>query len=192
MSKLKEVKMWFARNQDDKVVNIHEVDSNDTYTCVLCGSKVIPKAIDSMQIQPHFAHMDISKCSSEHMIHWWFKHKLLEVGDEFSVKTNIINTYVVKCIDVEKSYYVNNVIYTPDLTITTEDDEIIHFELANTNKKKVDEYIGIWSELNHIIVEVDIWKIANSRHIEFFNALYYKGKIVLSKINWRLYRYNRA
>lgn len=179
---MKEVKLWFARNQEDEIITINEADKNNIYYCALCGSQLIPKALESIQVQPHFAHIDASKCTSEHMIHWWFKNKLLEVGEEFSVKTNEMHTYKVKDIDVEKIYTLsNNTMYKPDLTIETETGEIIDFELANTNKKKIDDYINIWIELNHIVVEVDIWSIINRETTGVFKALYYEGKVFSEK-----------
>ena len=86
MFKINEVKLWFARNQKDEIITINEANKNNEYHCALCGSQVIPKALESIQVQPHFAHIDASKCTSEHMIHWWFKNKLLEIGEEFLVK----------------------------------------------------------------------------------------------------------
>jgi len=178
---LKEVKLWFARNQENEVVTIGESNRNEEYTCVLCGSKVIPKALESIQVQQHFAHLDVSKCTPEHAIHWWFKNKLIDVGDEILVKTDTINTYICKSFDVEKEYIVDGIIYKPDITIETEEGDIIYVEIANTNKKKFDEYIGIWSKLNNIVVELNIWDVINDNAVGVLRAIYYKGLIFNDK-----------
>lgn len=178
---MKEVKLWFARNENGEVVTIGESNKNEEYTCVLCGSKVIPKALESIQVQQHFAHLDVSKCTPEHAIHWWFKNKLIDVGDEITIKTNTLNTYICKSFDVEKECIVDGVTYKPDITIETEDGEIIYVEIANTNKKKFDEYIGVWSKLNNIVVELNIWNVINENTIGVLKAIYYKGLVFNDK-----------
>ena len=81
------VKLWFAKGEQNIVTidEINDENKNNTYSCPVCGSNLKPKAITSKRVTPHFAHVDATKCNSESMIHWWFKHKFLEQGDIFTV-----------------------------------------------------------------------------------------------------------
>jgi hypothetical protein len=173
------VQLWFAKDENEKIVTINEIDKenkHDKYKCPLCGSNVVPRQgrINSWC----FAHIDKSKCNGETMIHFWFKNKFLIKGDKFTVKADSIKEYIVKEILVEKEYQVGEQIYRPDVTVIAESGETIYFEMANTNKKKIEEYLDIWIELNNIVVEVDIKTLVNSsiNNIKEFNALYYNGK----------------
>lgn len=172
------VKLWFAKNNDDQVITINEVseeNKNNTYSCPMCGSKLIPKAIKSKQVTSHFAHVDVSKCG-ESMIHWWFKHKFLEKGDRFIVKSDIEEHYICKDVLVEKEYTVEDKTYKPDVTVITECGNIIYFEMAFSNKKKVKDYLDIWLELKNIVVEVDIKDLMSKGEISTFKALFYEGE----------------
>lgn len=180
------VKLWFAKNVTDDIVTIDEINKenkNDTYLCPMCGSKLIPKAIKSKQITSHFAHVDVSKCNSETMIHWWFKHKFLEKGDTFTVVSDKERKYVCKDVLTEKHYNVDDKVYKPDVTVVTECGNIIYFEMAFSNKKKVQDYIDIWLELKNIVVEVDIKQLMLRDTIPIFKALFYDGKCFNTKKN---------
>ena len=75
------VKLWFARDQNNEIITISDINENNKhnkYICPMCSSNLIPKAIKSKQITSHFAHIDASKCNSETMIHFWFKNKFLQ------------------------------------------------------------------------------------------------------------------
>ena len=172
------INLWFAKNNENKIITINEVDKEykDTYKCPLCDSEVIAKQGDIMTW--HFAHVDKSKCTSESMIHFWVKNKLLEIGDKFLIKTNEVLDFEVKEIHVEKQYEFDGKIYKPDITVITTNNEVIYFEIANTNKKKIQEYLDVWIGLGNIIVEVDSKDLINSSldAKNEFNAIYYKGK----------------
>ena len=173
------VNLWFAKNNDGKIITINEVNEDNKhnkYYCPLCNSEVVARQgeINSWC----FAHIDKSKCDGESMIHWWFKNKFLIKGDKFIIKSDVEKEYICKKVLVEQSYIVNNKEYKPDITIITETGEIVYFEMKNTNKKKVEEYLDIWMELNNVVVEVDIKTLINSEINKFiiFKALYYKSK----------------
>jgi competence CoiA-like predicted nuclease len=75
------VTLWFAKTDEDKIITINEINDrniHNKYYCPMCGSDLIPKATKSKYITEHFAHIDVSKCNNETMIHWWFKNKFLE------------------------------------------------------------------------------------------------------------------
>lgn len=171
------VMLWFARNESGEIVTIDEVDKteNEKYYCALCGGELIPRQGEIMSW--HFAHMDKSKCSGESMAHFWVKNKLLEIGDVFSIISDKERTFVCKEILVEKEYKVGDKKYRPDLTIITECGETIFFEMDYSNKKKIEDYFGIWVELEKIVVEIDVNQLLEcERKISKFKAKYYKGK----------------
>ena len=174
------VNLWFAKDIDNNIITIDEVDVNSNnktkYYCPLCGSEVIPKAINSKQITAHFAHVDASKCNVESYLHFWFKHKFLESGDKFKVVSDKEREYVCKEILVEQSYTVGDRLYRPDVTIKTECGNVIYFEMKFSNEKKLKDYIDIWLELKNIVVEIDIKKLMSKDKLPTFNALFYDGK----------------
>lgn len=171
------VNLWFARDSSGKIIEILSVSNNDEYFCPICNSKVIPKALKSKSITPHFAHVDKEKCSNESMLHFWFKHKFIESGDIFTIISDKKQNYVCKDFKTEVTFNLESGIYRPDIVIETECGNTILFEIANTNKKKVQEYIDKWIELDNIVVEIDIKSLTNKSNIKQFKALYYKGKL---------------
>jgi len=173
------INLWFANNTNNDIVTINEIevkDNKEKYYCPLCGSEVIPKATKSKLITAHFAHVDASKCSSESMLHWWFKHKFLESGDKFKVVSDKEREYICKEVLVEQSYTVGDRLYRPDVTIKTECGNVIYFEMKFSNEKKLKDYIDIWLELKNIVVEIDIKSLLNKDKLPVFNALFYDGK----------------
>jgi len=174
------VNLWFAKDINNNIITIDEVDVNSNnrtkYYCPLCGSDLIPKATKSKQITAHFAHVDASKCNLESAIHFWFKHKFLESGDKFKVVSDKEREYVCKEILVEQSYTVGDKIYRPDVTIKTECGNVIYFEMKFSNEKKLKDYIDIWLELKNIVVEIDIKSLLNKDKLPTFKALFYDGK----------------
>lgn len=183
------VKLWFAHNNGNIVTidEINEENKNENYSCPVCGSELKPKAIKSKQVSSHFAHIDSSKCNSETMIHWWFKHKFLEVGDAFTVTSDEERQYVVKEVKVEQSYQVTDNTYKPDVTIFTDCGKVIYFEMAFSNKKNVKDYLDIWLELKNIVVEIDIKQLMFKSEIPAFKALFYEGKCFNIKKNDKYY-----
>lgn len=170
------VNLWFARDENDEIIGVLNSSNDNTYTCPICTSKVIPKALDSKKITPHFAHVDKEKCSSESMLHFWFKHKFIERGDTFTIVSDEKHTYTCKDFKTEVTFNLESGVYRPDIVIETECGNEVVFEMANTNKKKVQDYIDHWIELDKIVVEVDINALTNESDIKEFKALYYNGK----------------
>lgn len=171
-----DVQLWFARNEKEEIVSIIETAYREKYYCPLCGSEVIPKAKQSAKVTPHFAHLNRNECKGESIIHWWFKNKFIDVGDSFVVTTD--SNYIFTCSSIltEKTFALKTGNYRPDLIVTTECGQEVIFEIANSNKKKVKNYIDKWIELNRIVVEVDIKSLINVKEAREFKALYYKGK----------------
>ncbi|WP_346938154.1 competence protein CoiA family protein [uncultured Clostridium sp.] len=171
------INLWFAKDENDEIITIdkiNEENKHNTYTCPICGGEVIARTGD-IKIH-HFAHKDKSKCSSESMIHFWVKNELIKVGETFKIKLdNVIKEYVCRKVLIEKSYETKFGVYKPDITILTESDEIIYFEVAKTNKKRISEYFDIWNELNNIIVEVETKDLINVSYIKEFKAISYKN-----------------
>lgn len=171
-----DVNLWFARNQNNEIISIINSNKNDEYICPICTSKVIPKALESKKKSPHFAHTDVSKCNGEAMIHWWYKNKFIQKGDKFKIFTDKEIEFICKDFKTEVTYQLESGTYRPDLVVETECGQEIIFEMANTNKKMVKDYIDRWIELDKIIVEVDIKSLQNVDEIKKFSALYYNGK----------------
>lgn len=175
---IENVNLWFAKDMNDNIITIdkiNEANKHNTYTCPICGSEVIAKLGD-IKVH-HFAHRDKSKCSSETMIHWWVKNKLLEIGDSFSIKLNKedVRKYICKDIIIEKEYMTEFGKYKPDVTLVTTNDEIIYIEIDCTNKKKCEEYLDRWLCLNNTVVEVSVKDMINS-NVEYLKTLFCEGK----------------
>ncbi|MDD3171722.1 MAG: hypothetical protein PHO86_05320 [Bacilli bacterium] len=177
--------MPIAINKDRKVTTIFDAVQNENYYCPVCGSDVIPKAIgENCIVTPHFAHIDKSKCSSESVLHFWFKNQLLVKGDKFIVKTDNDNEFVCSEVLVEQPYDTAYGIYQPDATIITESGQTIFIEINYSNKKNPEEYLNKWLELKNIVIEVDIKTTLDyqcGKSIYQFKALFYDGKRFATK-----------
>lgn len=172
------VNLWYARNEVGEIILIENACRNEKYKCPICGSEVIPKAIEEYNlVSAHFAHIDKSKCSSESYIHFWFKNKLIQPGDVFSVKEDYIQQYTCKEILVENPVETRYGLYIPDLTVLTMCGETIYFEMNYKNKKNVDDYILMWNDLERTVVEVGVkTMLKNINDIPTYDAIYYFGK----------------
>lgn len=171
------INLWFAKDENDEIITIDKINEDNkhnTYTCSICGSEVIARTGD-IKVH-HFAHRDKSKCDGESMVHFWVKNELIKVGETFKIKLDDeIKEYVCKEVLIEKSYETKFGVYKPDITILTESDEIIYFEVAKTNKKKISEYFDIWLELDNVVVEVETKDLINVSYIKEFKAISYKN-----------------
>lgn len=173
------VQLWFAKDEEGNIVTINEVDKDTRnqrkYYCPICGTEVKSRLGEVNAWC--FAH-EKGNCSSESMFHFWYKNKLIEKGDKFRIESDIEREYICKEILVEQSYIINEKQYKPDLTIITETDEIIYFEMEYNNKKKLEDYLDIWNGLKNIVVEVDTKTLINSKSgaTPVFKALWYEGK----------------
>ena len=173
------IQLWFARDinctEGDDICHATSANLDNEYVCPICGSRVVPKGTkEGSLVTPHFAHINKDMCSTESMIHWWFKNKFICVGDVFSVKTNEVKTYVCRDILVENVVDVDGETYKPDTTIIT-DDGAVYFEFMYSNKKKIDDYMNVWNKLGCVVVEIDIRNYTSDDKV--FNAIYYKGKV---------------
>lgn len=55
------VNLWFARDNNNEIVSILESNNDKDYSCPICTSKVIPKALGSSKVTPHFAHIILNE-----------------------------------------------------------------------------------------------------------------------------------
>jgi hypothetical protein len=170
--------MWFSKNEKGEIVTINEVDkkSKEKYCCAICGSEVIARQGEINDWC--FAHIDRSKCSIESVYHFWFKNKLIEKGTKFIIETDKELEFICDDILVEEVYEINGKKYKPDLTVITTLGSKIYFEMDYTNKKKVEDYIDIWEQLEVIVVEIDTKTLMGfkSDKLPKLKPLYYKGK----------------
>lgn len=176
MKIIENVNLWFAKDSNNNTITIDTItdkNKNNKYYCPICGSEVYPKL--GNKLSHHFAHIDKSKCTGETMIHFWIKNEIIKVGDKFKIKYGEdIKEYICKSIYIEKCYKTKYGKYKPDITIHTESDEILYFEIAKSNKKDVDNYMSKWLDLNNTVVEVEIKDMIN--HTDTFKAIYNNGK----------------
>lgn len=177
------VNLWFAKDEENKTILINDIteeNKHNKYKCPICGGLVRPKT--GNKLSWHYAHANGNDCSSESMVHWWVKNELLKVGDMLKINIDMtIKEFKCKEILIENTYETSYGKYKPDLTIITDKNETIYFEIANTNKKKLKNFINIWEELGNIVVEVKVKNIIEGHKIDVFNAFYFKGKIIKEK-----------
>lgn len=170
------INLWFARDNHGEIITILNSNNANTYTCPICNSEVIPKALESKKVTPHFAHIDRSKCTGESFIHFWMKHGFIERGDTFTIISDESHIFTCKDFKTEVTFNLKSGVYRPDIVIETECGNEIVFEMAHKNKKKVQDYIDRWIELDKIVVEVDTPILTGQNEIKEFKALYYNGK----------------
>ncbi len=179
------VSLWFAKDENGDIVTINnseKLSNKSVYRCPLCGSQVIAKAFgEDSKVSAHFAHLDKSKCAGEHMIHWWFKNKLIEEGQTFKIKTDCIGEYICSEILVESRVETSFGNYIPDLTVKTKCGKTIYFEMNYSNKKNVSNYLDMWIELGNIVVEVDVKDIMSDDRECLGKSIYYKDMIMEKK-----------
>ena len=180
MKGLGDVSLWFAKDMNGRIITIDKANKNNKYICPICGSEVIPKALDSDKVTEHFAHIDRSECGGETIVHWWTKNNLLKAGDVFSVFTTEEKQYLCKDIKVEQVYDTPFGKYIPDATIECYNGEIIFLEVNVTNKKNVAEYYDKWKHLGKQVIEFNINNVYDMDNLEIrisnrFKAIYYEG-----------------
>lgn len=174
----KDVSLWFARNENDEIVTIDNINKNDNkkYYCPLCGSELIPKQGNIMSW--HFAHVDKTKCTIESAYHFWVKNELFKVGESFRVQTDgVVTEYRCSEIFVEQTYNTRYKNYTPDLTIITECKKRIFVEINHTNKKIVNTYIDVWLELNSPVVEIQTKDVIDKSGENLYDVLFSDGYV---------------
>ena len=172
------VNLWFAKDKNNEIMMIKDIieeNKHDKYTCPICGGLV--RANTGKIKSWYFSHINADDCNSETIVHWFVKHELLKVGEKFKVKINDdIKEYVCKEIIEEKEYNTKYGIYRPDLTVITTTNEIIYIEVANTNSKKIKDFIDMWEELGNTVIELKVGEVLNGNKIEVFNSIWYEGK----------------
>lgn len=182
MSNLNNVALWFAKDKDNNIVTIDKINKEEvnTYTCPLCGSEVLPRAIDSEHMSPHFYHIDKSKCSGESIVHWWVKNELIKCGEKIEVITNKVETIICSNIYLEKEYLTPYGVYKPDISVEGENGKVIFIEVNYTNKKNNSDFIKKWKYLNNVVVEFNIKNVYDEETNQIsisktMNAIYYDG-----------------
>lgn len=182
MSNLNNVALWFAKDFKGNVITVDKIKNNynEGYFCPLCGSEVIPKALESTKVSPHFAHLNREACGGESVVHWWVKNELIKKDDVFEIITNESNQLMCKELLLEQSYETPYGTYKPDISIITYKNETVFVEVNFTNKKNIDEYYLKWKYLGNTVVEFSIKNIYSEENNKVitsnsFNAIYYKG-----------------
>ena len=104
------------------------------------------------------------------------KHGFIERGDTFTIISDEKHTFTCKNFKTEVTFNLESGMYRPDIVVETKCGNDIVFEMAHKNKKKVQDYIDRWIELDRIIVEVDVPTLTGQNEVKEFKALYFKGK----------------
>ena len=172
------VNLWFAKDKNNEIMMIKDIieeNKHSEYTCPICGGLV--RANTGKIKSWYFSHINADDCSSETIVHWFVKHEFLKVGDKFKVNVDEeIKEYECKEIIAEKEYNTKYGVYRPDLTVITTTNEVIYIEIANTNKKKIKDFIGTWKELCNTVIEFKVGEILDGNKIDIFNSIWYVGK----------------
>lgn len=174
---MSEVNLWFARNGKNEIITIDKVKQGmkDEYSCPICGSEVIPKAIkNDAAMSSHFAHRDKEKCTNEHLIHWWSKNKLFEKGSRIKFFDQEVFDYTCEGVFIEKEYQTSFGIYKPDITVVTDTNEKVFIEIAYRNKKKIEDYHDMWLELGCTVIEIRVDGFSYNK--DNYKALFVKGE----------------
>ena len=157
---MRDVKLWFAYNENKEVIKIGDADINKTYFCPCCGADVFPKATKSKKVTMHFCHVSGESCSDnggESYIHKWIKTVLFTPNQSIKVNTKDgIKEYTVKEVEIEKRYETSQGDYIPDISVLTHEGENIFVEICNTNKKSIDKYWLKWFELGKMVIELKV------------------------------------
>lgn len=162
---MKDVKLWFAYNENQEVIKINDADINKTYFCPCCGADVFPKATKSKKVSMHFCHVSGESCSNnggESYIHKWIKTVLFTPNQVIKINTKDgIKEYTVKEVEIEKRYETSQGDYIPDISILTYEGEKMFAEIYNTNKKSIKKYWLKWFELGNTVIEIAVDDIIN-------------------------------
>lgn len=162
---MRDVKLWFAYNENKEVIKINDADINKIYKCPCCGADVFSRATKSKKVTMHFCHVSGESCSTnggESYIHKWIKTVLFTPNQVIKVNTKDgIKEYAVKEVEIEKRYETSQGDYIPDISILTYEGEKIFVEIYNTNKKSIKKYWLKWFELGNTVIEIAVDDIIN-------------------------------
>lgn len=192
LRELGDISLPFALDEKKNYIYIKDAYRNMDYYCPCCGKKVNTIAIDEdkeYQMPPHYRHYPHQSCSGESLAHWVYKMWLFDTDSRFYVYTGSQKTeYIVKSIDIEKTYKTDYGDYRPDITITTTCDKTFLFELNFSNPKRSDDYFCKWSQLNYDVIEVEVKKLLKeslNNKIPTFRLIYSDGICFDDKYNKR-------
>lgn len=165
---------------DDSANYIHIKDAKEdmVYYCPCCKGIIKPRAYKDdkeYQVQAHYYHYGECGCNDETFMHYICKMWLFESGCKFKVNNNI---YTVNKIETEKTFHTKFGDYRPDITVYTEENKTLFFEIKNTNKK-TENYIPKWDELENDVIEVDVRYFINQKvdsNIPEFKLIYSNGE----------------
>ena len=168
-----DIKLWYALNSNEKVVRIADAKKGEEYFCPCCGAEVLPRALNSEKIRPHFYHKKGESCSEEE-IHKWVKKDLFKVGQSIKVNTcKGIKEYIIKDILIEKTYKTSVGDYRPDISLVTTDGSVIFVEVCNNNKKSIERYFDKWFELGNTVIEIKAKEvIENNFNLDILEPIY--------------------
>ena len=184
------VSLFYANDEYNNIILINEINEKNkenNFTCPICGGIVKPRAIDSNKISSHYYHLNAKDCSSESVMHYWYKNEFIKSGDKITLKVeDEYYNFNCKEVVIEQSHNTSFGVYRPDATIYT-DKGIIFVEYKYSNKKNTEKYIDMWEELNCPIVEIDIKSLMQHKRTDYcFKTIFFDGQIYCQTRNNRI------
>jgi len=186
----KEVKLWIAMDENNKMITINKSEPKKDYICAECNEIVRARALNSEYMSAHYYHLNGSECSCEDAIHKYWKENFINIGDTIYLK-GIGN---ITCIDrrIEFTFNTKEGIYKPDLVIKTDNKQyqFIVIEIYNTNAKDNTEYMYRWNELKYNVYELNVNGLnLNKSNYNQQLELIYNHKIEAMKKEFEEYTY---
>lgn len=192
LRELGDISLPFALDKKKNYIYIKDADRGTKYYCPCCSKEVNTIAIDDgvdYKMPPHYRHYPHQSCTGESLSHWVYKMWLFDKDSPFYIYDGINKTsYIVKTIDIEKTFKTDYGDYRPDITITTTCGKTLFFELNFSNPKRSDDYFCKWSQLNNDVIEVDVKKLLKdslNNKVPTFRLVYSEGVCFDEKYNKR-------
>ena len=162
-----------------KEVFIEEADSSFSFVCLDCGGDMIPKALDSEKVTPHFAHKKTSTFCEESIYHHFFKNRFAEEIQNgtilvFDESENNGYYYMNNSFSVEKEHSIfdneNKLKARCDIALLSNKKLIWAIEIVYTHH--VDESTKAFYTENGIgCIEIDIIKKKYQVSVEPLNPI---------------------
>lgn len=166
----KNVGLWLALNEDNKIITIDKAVNGIDYYCAECKSIVHSRALNSECVSPHFYHLNKGNCSCNEAILRYWKDNLINIGD--TIFLPIIGN--ITCVDKRIDFNFDK--YKVDLIIKTDNSKhkFIIFELKIIDSNYIDVHYDIWKKLKYDVFNVDIKKLIHNEVIieDSINIIY--------------------
>ena len=167
-------KLFVAIDSCGNKILYRDAKKDERYMCPICGGDVKLRAMDSDFIQAHFYHLS-EACSDESIAHWIYKYWLFDIDSSILIDKE---EYQVENVLIEASFDTTFGEYVPDITVHTTCGKTIFVEINFSSSKRDTDYFCKWSELENIVIEVDVKRALQSDKFtqgDTYNVLYAEG-----------------